>query len=202
MGAKETRVEPVKPKRVRRDPATTRKLILDETERLMVEEGYASVSSRRIAQGLGLNPTTIHYYYPATDDIFIALHERLMREQTSALEAVIAAENPLDAFWELQSNWAQTALGVEFVALSNHRKGLRSILAGVTDEARSAQGRALEALTASPALDPAILPPVALATILIAIARTLANEEQVGITRGHAEVRGFVAWALQHLRPG
>lgn len=79
-----------------------------------------------------------------------------MREQTSALEAVIAAKNPLDAFWELQSNWAQTALGVEFVALSNHRKGLRSVLAGVTDEARSAQGRALEALSEAPALDPTI----------------------------------------------
>src|SRR5262245_19068772 len=42
-------------KRVRRDPDTTRGLILDTTEKLMVEEGYAAVSSRRVAQELGLS---------------------------------------------------------------------------------------------------------------------------------------------------
>jgi hypothetical protein len=48
-------------------------------------------------------------------------------------------------------------------------------------------------------IDAAILPPVALATILAGIARTLANEERVGITRGHQEVRAFMNWALKRL---
>lgn len=186
-------------KRVRRDPETTRRLILDMTEKLMVEEGYASVSSRRIAQELGLNAATIHYYYPTTDDVFIDLHRRMTDRQLAQLSDVLASENPLQAFWAFQSGWAQTALGVEFLALSNHRKAIRATLAGSTDEARATQSELLQKVFGSVNVDPAILPPIALATILVAIGRLLANEERVGITNGHAEVRAFVGWALHNL---
>lgn len=188
-------------KRVRRDPETTRRLILDATEKLMVEEGYAAVSSRRVAQELGLNAATVHYYYPTTDDLFIALHRRMTDRQLEDLGQVLAAGDPLEAFWNFQSGWAQTALGVEFLALSNHRKSIRDVLAGSTDDARAAQTERLDAALRKTACDPAVLPPVALATILVAIGRLLANEERVGITRGHEEVRTVVDWALKRLSP-
>lgn len=189
-----------KPKRVRRDPETTRRLILDTAERVMVEEGYAAVSSRRIAQELGINGATVHYYYPTTDDVFIALHKRMTERQLVEFEQVLAAADPLAALWDFQSGWAQSALGVEFLALANHRKSIRDVLAGATDDARDAQGEALGRVAGRSGIDPAILPPIALTTILVAVARTLANEERVGITRGHREVRAFVEWALASLR--
>lgn len=190
-----------KPKRVRRDPETTRALILDMTERLMVEEGYAAVTSRRVAQELSINGATVHYYYPTTDDLFIALHRRMTERQLAEFGEVLAADDPLAALWTFQSGWAQAALGVEFLALANHRKSIRDVLANTTEDAREAQTRALASLSRQAMIDPAILPPIALTTILVAIARTLANEERVGITRGHQEVRTFVEWALTHLRP-
>lgn len=188
-----------KPKRIRRDPETTRALILDATERVMVDEGYAAVSSRRIAQELGINGATVHYYYPTTDDMFIALHERMTERQLAGFEHVLAAEDPLTALWDFQSGWAQSALGVEFLGLANHRKSIREVLARTTDAAREAQSLALARIAGQSAIDPAILPPIALATILVAVARTLTNEERVGITRGHPEVRAFVEWALTRL---
>jgi AcrR family transcriptional regulator len=36
-------------KRTRRDPDSSRKLILDATEKIMLEDGYASVTTRRVA---------------------------------------------------------------------------------------------------------------------------------------------------------
>jgi len=187
-------------KRIRRDPDTTRKLILDATETLMVEEGYAAVSSRRVAQELGLNAATVHYYYPTTDDMFVALHRRMTERQLEELGKVLASDDPLQAFWRFQSSSAQTALGVEFLALSNHRKAIRDILAGSTNEARDAQVLRLDQAIGGLAVDPTVLPPIALATVLVAVGRLLANEERVGITRGHDEVRRFVAWALDNLR--
>lgn len=189
-----------KPKRIRRDPETTRSLILDETERLMIDEGYAAVTSRRVAQELGINGATVHYYYSTTDDLFIALHKRMTERQLSEFEQVLAAEDPLGALWAFQSGWAQSALGVEFLALANHRKSIRDVLADTTEEARDAQTRALAGISRQSAINPEILTPTALTTILLAIARTLANEERVGITRGHQEVRAFVEWALSKLR--
>lgn len=189
-----------KPKRVRRDPDTTRTLILDTTERIMVDEGYAGVTSRRVAQKLGINGATVHYYYPTMDDLFIALHKRMTERQMAEFEHVLAAENPLEALWQFQSGWAQSALGVEFLALANHRKTIRNVLAGTTDDARDAQTKALEQISVKTFVDSEILPPIALTTILVAIARTLANEERVGITRGHKEVRRSVEWVLANLR--
>lgn len=186
-------------KRIRREPETTRGMILDMTEKLMVAEGYAAVTTRRIAQELGLNSATIHYYYATTDDLFIALHRRMTDAQIAGLEAVFASEDPLRAFWDFQSNWAQTALGVEFVALANHRKTIRDVIAGAADAARDRQSDCLEKAFGSLSVDPAILPPIALATILVGVGRLLANEERVGITRGHAETRAFITWALGYL---
>lgn len=187
-------------KRIRRNPETTRKLILDATEKLMVEEGYAAVSSRRVAQELGLNAATVHYYYPTTDDLFIALHRRMTESQVEQLETVLSSTDPLEAFWVFQSGWSQTALGVEFLALSNHRKAIRDRLAGFTSGARQVQTQRLTEAIGELSVDPAVLPPVALTTILVAIGRLLANEERVGITEGHAEVRAFTVWALANLK--
>ena len=189
-----------KPKRIRRDPDTTRMLILDTTERIMVEEGYAAVSSRRVAQELGINGATVHYYYPATDDIFIALHKRMTERQLAEFQQLLMADDPLRALWEFQSGWAQSALGVEFLALANHRKSIRDVLASTTEEARDVQTQSFARLCGTSVIDPELLPPIAMTTILLAVARALANEERVGITHGHQEVRQFVDWALTKLK--
>ena len=186
-------------KRIRRDPETTRKLILDTTEKVMVEEGYAAVSSRRVAQELKLNAATVHYYYPTTDDLFIALHRRMTDRQLKELEQVLSADHPLEAFWRYQSTGAQTALGVEFLALSNHRKAIRKKLAGSTGKAREAQAGLLAKAAGGLPAAPDLLTPTALTTILVAVGRLLSNEERVGITKGHDDVRRFVDWALSGL---
>jgi TetR/AcrR family transcriptional regulator, regulator of autoinduction and epiphytic fitness len=198
-GEADVEVLPGPKKRIRRDPETTRGLILDTAERIMVEEGYAAVSSRRIAQELGLNAATVHYYYPTTDDVFIALHRRMTDRQLAELERALAADDPLQAFWDFQSGWGQTALGVELVALANHRNGIRDPLALSTDLARDAQAGLLQRALGGLQADSTVLPPIALATILVAIGRLLVNEERVGITRGHQETRAFVSWALNKL---
>jgi AcrR family transcriptional regulator len=193
-------LEASKPKRVRRDPDTTRTLILDTTERVMVDEGYAAVTSRRVAQELGINGATVHYYYRTTDDLFIALHKRMTERQLSAFENVLTADNPLEALWKFQTGWAQSALGVEFLALANHRKSVRDVFAGTAENARAAQSEAVASLSGHSVIGPDVLPPIALTTMLVAIARTMANEERVGITHGHQEVRTFVEWALTNFR--
>jgi len=187
-------------KRIRRDPETTRGLILDATERLMVEEGYAAVSSRRIAQALGLNAATIHYYYPTTDALFVALHQRMTDRHQQELARVLSADDPLQAFWQFQSGWSKTALGVEFLALANHRKAIAATLAAATSEAREASDRALEEAFGPLSLGGETVPAAALATALIAIGRLLANEERVGIGQGHHEVRSLVEKTLAALR--
>jgi TetR/AcrR family transcriptional regulator, regulator of autoinduction and epiphytic fitness len=183
-------------KRIRREPEAARKLILDVTEKLMLEEGYAAVSTRRVAKEAELAPALVHYYYPTTDDLFIALHRRMTDGQLRQLEQLPGSERPLEAYWKFQTTWAQASLGLEFVALANHRKTIREEIVQQAEQSRDIQTRMLEAVAAqAPALSK-ICPPVCMITLLTGVARTLVNEQSIGITRGHEEVRTFMDWAI------
>ncbi len=186
-------------KRIRRNPETTRGMILDMTEKLMIEEGYAAVSSRRIARELGLNAATVHYYYPVTDDIFIDLHRRMTERQMEKLRTVVEADNPLRTFWEIQADGTQSALGVEFLALANHREAVRKALAEPTDDARKIQAELIERIFVRKDSQFAKLSPLTLATIMVAIGRLLANDARLGITAGHDEVRTNIAPTLDEI---
>ncbi|MCE7796745.1 TetR/AcrR family transcriptional regulator [Sphingobium sufflavum] len=189
-------------KRIRREPAETRTLILDATEALMQAEGYAAVSSRRVAKEAGLTAPLVHYYYPTTDDLFVDLHRRMTERQVADLGRILDCADPVTALWEYQAGWAQSALGVEFIALANHRKAIRPLIAERTEAARDVQASAIAKALERSGVDTTVLPPVALAMMLVGIARTLANEESVGITRGHSEVRACVDALLARLREG
>jgi hypothetical protein len=65
--------------------------------------------------------------------------------------------------------------------------------------ARETQAVALAAATGGLGTFSDILSPAALTNLLIAIGRFLANEERVGITSGHQDVRRFVEWAIGKL---
>jgi AcrR family transcriptional regulator len=183
-------------KRIRREPQVTRKLLLDVTERLMSEEGYAAVSTRRVAKDAGVNAALVHYYYPTTDDLFIALHRRMMEGTIAELELILECDDPLAAYWKFQSNRAQAALGVEFIALANHRKTLSAEIADRAQQARDIQAEMLAKVIARSSVLPPICSPLSLAIMLNGIARTLVNEESIGIVRGHEDVRAVVDWAI------
>lgn len=185
-------------KRVRREPHVARKLLLDVTEKLMSEEGYAAVSTRRVAKEAGVNAALVHYYYPATDDLFIALHQRMMDAAVDQLRAALDCENPLAAYWEFQSKRAQAALGVEFIALANHRKAISGAIAARAEQARDVQAQMLEAAMARSSLPPDCSP-IAICILLNGIARTLVNEESIGIVRGHDDVRALVYRAIARI---
>ena len=48
-------------RRIGAENSATRTAILDATELVMVEEGYANASTRRVAARAGLKPSLVHY---------------------------------------------------------------------------------------------------------------------------------------------
>lgn len=185
-----------KPKRVRRDPEVARTLILDATERLMLEEGYAAVTTRAVAKQAGLAPGLVHYYYPSTDDLFVAAYRRTTERNYASLMQALNSPDPLREFWRFQNDAPHMALAVEFIALANHRKAIKAEIARYADYARELQAQALARALAQAPLDPQVCPPICVTTLLVSVARTMVMEEAVGISSGHAEMRRFVDWML------
>ena len=53
--------------------STTRDMLVDATSQLMVEEGYAAATSRRVAAKAGVKPALVHYYFPTMDELYLAV---------------------------------------------------------------------------------------------------------------------------------
>ena len=64
------------PRRVRRERSETIALIFATTRQLMLDEGYAAVTTRRVAKDAGLTSALVHYYFPTTDDLLVALYRK------------------------------------------------------------------------------------------------------------------------------
>src|SRR4051812_33327390 len=97
-----------------------RDAILQGTERLMLGEGYASVTYRAVAAKAGVTAGLVQYYFPTLDDLFVALLREATDRILESIAATADAEQPLRAVWEYSSNPTGTALLMEFMALANH----------------------------------------------------------------------------------
>lgn len=190
-----------KAKRVRRDPEVTKALILDATERLMLDEGYAAVTTRAVAKLAGLAPGLVHYYYPSTDDVLVAAYRRTTQRNFESLTEVLKSADPLREFWRFQTDAPHMSLAVEFMALANHRKAIKAEIARYADHARDLQAEALAPVLKQAPIDPELCPPVCVTTLLVSVARTLVMERQAGISRGHVETQALMHWLLDRLAP-
>jgi AcrR family transcriptional regulator len=188
-------------RRIGLEQSKTRGLLLDATEALMREEGYAAVSSRRVATRAGLKPQLIHYYFRTMDDLFLAL----FRERTEAGLArhaeALASDRPLHALWEVSRDPAGTAMIMEFSALANHRKVIAAEIARYGDRLREMQVEALSRTLAGRGVDADGLPPIAAAVLISSISLFLRMEDNVGMSAGHAETEALVERWITQLEP-
>src|SRR6478672_1134389 len=79
--------------------AKNRTVLLDAAEELMREEGYAAVTSRRVAEKAGLKPQLVHYYFRTMDELFLELFRRRADEGLEAQAQVLQSRQPLWALW-------------------------------------------------------------------------------------------------------
>lgn len=63
--------------------------ILLGAAQLFVERGYGGTSIRDIAQRTGLLPGSVYHYFPAKEDLFLAVHREGFRQLTAQVEEVI-----------------------------------------------------------------------------------------------------------------
>jgi TetR/AcrR family transcriptional regulator len=186
-------------KRIRRSADEAKLLILKTAEKIMLDEGYAAVTVRGVAKYAGVSSTLLHYYYPTADDLLVALYRRASEKDLEQLNQALSAANPITSLWKYQTDTARTALGVEFLALANHRKAIKSEITRFAEHARSLQTRTLANFLRRAGITMACSP-VCLSMLLTSISRNLIMESGVGISSGHAEAQAYVEQSLINLK--
>src|SRR3954471_9245266 len=81
------------------DDSETRTALLDAAEALMLDEGYAAVTSRRVADQAGVNAGLVYYYFGTMDELFLAVFRRRAEWMLDRQAEALASEQPLWALW-------------------------------------------------------------------------------------------------------
>ncbi len=153
----------------------------------MLEEGYAAVTTRRLTAKVGVNSALVYYYFDTMDGLFIELFRRSADRTYARQEEALASPQPLWALWELIHDPAGTALTMEFAALANHRKAIRSEIAASARRFRMLQLERLTAVLEGYGLADKHLPPISVILMLSGLSRFLLMEEAFDLDIGHAE---------------
>ncbi len=186
-------------RRIGAPDAKNRGVLLDAAEQLMLEEGYAAVTSRRVAEKAALKPQLVHYYFRAMDDLFLAAFRRRAEEGLEAQAQALQSPQPLWALWRFSTDPAATAITMEFVALANHRKALKAEIAYYAERFREEQQKALSKVLQRYGVDPAQVPPLVWSVLMTSVSRVLVMEQALGMSAGHAETVEFVERYLHRL---
>jgi AcrR family transcriptional regulator len=181
-----------KPSKVGSRDSAARDRMIDATIQIMLEEGYAAATSRRVAALAGVKPALVHYYFPTMDDLYLAVFRRGAVANLDRQQQALASDRPLHAFWESVSEPRGTRLLLEFMGLANHRKEINAEISAWSERWREMQITALNFIVRQSGMDADEFPPAALAVVVASIGRTLVLEQALGTTGGHAEAIALV----------
>jgi AcrR family transcriptional regulator len=174
----------------------TRVALIEATAQIILDEGYAAATSRRVAATAGVNPALVHYYFPSMDDLFVAVlrdkAEAILERQREAM----AESEPLHALWVLNSAH-DTQLFTEFLAMANHRKAIRSEIVSYAMRFRDIEEGAMTLALNARGIDLELFPPVVMSMIMGSLARMVFHEQGLGISRGHDQARAFIEQCLE-----
>jgi AcrR family transcriptional regulator len=176
-------------RRIGAESSETRKLLLQSAAELMRDEGYAEVTSRKLARKAGLKPQLVHYYFRTMGDLFAELFRQVTVHHLEMLDEAARSDDPLVRMFELSCDPANAALQMEFLALANHRKEMHALIAEFGRELNEAEAEIIRAAIPAEGLAKAKATPEELATIIQTAARGLAfagrfNTERFNNARG------------------
>jgi AcrR family transcriptional regulator len=187
--------------------ATAEAALLDAAERLLVDVGYAGITTRRLAEEAGLNHGLVHYYFGSIENLLIRTLERFTERLIERQRAMYAASTPFIDKWRtamrylVEEDVRYEKVWLELQALGWNDEALRERLTAVEAEWRAVLTEAF----AEPHEELGLaLPLDALVSLVVTFNLGVIVERLSGITTGHDElfawIDGFLEERWRHRR--
>ncbi|CAN7604462.1 helix-turn-helix domain containing protein [Phenylobacterium sp. LjRoot219] len=182
--------------------SATWNLLLDGAEAILREEGYAELTSRRIANRVGIKQQLVYYYFRTMDELMVEAFRRLSKRELERLGAAVSAERPLHEVWGIFVNTNDARLISEFMALANRSEGVRAEVIAFIEASRRLQVEALtQAIARKSGKAAPAVPPLAATFLATSVALALTREAALGVSMGHAEVEALIEQFITALEP-
>lgn len=165
--------------------------MLDGAEHILREEGYAELTSRRVAEHIGVKQRLVYYYFHTMDDLIVETFKRLAARELERLAKLVNGKHALREIWELSAHSTDSRLVSEFIALANRVETLRVEVVSFIKESRRMQVSAVKKAMRAGDADES-LPPAVAVIFATGAALLLEREAKLGVRTGHADTAGFI----------
>ena len=123
--------------------ASAEEALLDAAERLLVDVGYAGITTRRLAEEAGVNHGLVHYYFGSNENLLVRALERFTVRLIARQQELYAADLPFVEKWRTAMRYLVSEdvtyekVWLELQALAWNHPELRERLALVNAEWRA-----------------------------------------------------------------
>jgi TetR/AcrR family transcriptional regulator len=170
--------------------------LLDAAERLLLDAGYAGVTTRRLAAEAGVNHGLVHYYFGSVENLLVRVLERFTARLTARQRALYADPDvPFLAKWRQAMRYLvgddveYEKIWLELQALAWNHPELRERVAHVNEEWRAVLTEAFAEPRERYGIE---LPLEALVSLVMTFNEGIILERAQGITTGHRELLAWI----------
>ncbi len=178
----------------RRDTATS--ALLDAAERLLIETGYAGLTTRGVAAEAGVNHGLVHYYFGSMEELLLQVLERFTARLVERQTAMYEADAPFLEKWRTAMRWLEEDVDSgypkvwgELQALAWHHPEMQERLVQVDGIWRSLLRTHFARAFDEYGID---FPVEATVSLVMAFNKGVQMEQLSGVTEGHRELLGWI----------
>jgi AcrR family transcriptional regulator len=188
----------------RRETATG--ALLDAAERLLIEGGYAALTTRSVAAEARVNHGLVHYYFGSMEELLLQVLERFTDRLVERQTAMYEADVPFLEKWRTAMRWLEQDVEAgypkvwwELQAMAWNHPEMRDRLVRV-----DAAWRSLLRTHFASALDEygVEFPLEATVALVIAFNKGIQIEQLSGISAGHRELLDWIDGWLERREGG
>ena len=169
--------------------------LLDAAERVLIDAGYAGVTTRRLAEEASVNHGLVHYYFGSVESLLVRMLERFTERLITRQREMYAADMPFIEKWRtamrylMSEDVAYEKVWLELQALAWNNADLRARLARVNAEWRAVLTEAFAEPHRELGID---MPLDALVSLVLTFNIGIMVERLGGIDTGHAELLEWI----------
>jgi AcrR family transcriptional regulator len=175
--------------------AAAEEALFDAAERLLVEVGYAGITTRRLAEEAGVNHGLVHYYFGSNENLLVQMLERFTARLIARQEELYASDLPFVEKWRtamrhlMSDDIAYEKVWLELQAMGWNNAELRERLARVNAEWRRVLTNAFERPHRELGIE---MPLDALVSLVVTFNIGIMVERLGGIEAGHDQLLEWI----------
>ena len=176
-------------------PVSTEEALLDAAEQLLVDVGYAGITTRRLAETAGVNHGLVHYYFGSNENLLVQALVRFTERLVERQRTLYAGDAPFPEKWRTAMSYLvdddarYEKIWLELQALSWNNPDLGERLARVNAEWRVVLTDAFR----EPHRELGIPMPLdALVSLVMTFNLGVIVERLGGVTTGHAALLDWI----------